>query len=170
MFLSSWYDLVRLIVVGTVAYAALVLFLRLSGKRTLTKLNAFDLVVSVALGSTLATVLLSKSVSLVEGMTAFALLIALQFAITWLSVRWQGFQKLIKAEPTLLLHNGRFLDGALKTQRVTREEVLAVMRASGQGEVDAAAAVILETDGSLSVIPGRLKTASSLEGVEGKVA
>jgi uncharacterized membrane protein YcaP (DUF421 family) len=61
---SSWADLGRVLVVGPLAYVSLVLFLRVSGKRTLTKLNAFDLVVTSALGSTLATILLSKSVSL----------------------------------------------------------------------------------------------------------
>ena len=50
----------------------LVIFLRLSGKRTLSKMNAFDLVVTVALGSTLATVLLTKDVALADGALAFA--------------------------------------------------------------------------------------------------
>lgn len=87
MFFDSWQGLGRVVVVGILAYAALVFFLRVSGKRTLTKMNAFDLVVTVALGSTLATVLLSKDVALAEGLIAFAVLIALQFAVTWLSVR-----------------------------------------------------------------------------------
>jgi uncharacterized membrane protein YcaP (DUF421 family) len=69
------------------AYVVLVVFLRLSGLRTLSKLNAFDLVVTVALGSTLATVLLTKDVALADGALAFALLIALQFVVTWSSVR-----------------------------------------------------------------------------------
>ena len=103
-----------MLLVGTLAYVALVLLLRISGKRTLTKLNAFDLVVTVALGSTLATVLLSKSVALAEGVLALALLICLQYAITWLSVRSPRFQALVKAEPTLLVHRGRFLDGAMR--------------------------------------------------------
>ena len=136
------------------AYGALVLLLRISGKRTLTKLNAFDLVVTVALGSTLATVLLSKDVSLAEGVLALALLIALQFVITWLSVRSPRFQDMIKAEPTLLLTRGRFLDGALKAERITREEVLAAMRAEGVPDIARVAAVVLETDGSISIISG----------------
>ena len=53
------------------------LLLRVSGKRTLTRMNAFDLVVTVALGPTLATVLLTKSVALADGLAAFALLIFL---------------------------------------------------------------------------------------------
>ena len=81
MFFDSWTGLGRVLLVGTLAYVALVLLLRISGKRTLTKLNAFDLVVTVALGSTLATVLLSKSVALAEGVVALALLVSLQYAI-----------------------------------------------------------------------------------------
>lgn len=84
----------------------MVLLLRVSGKRTLTKMNAFDLVVTVALGSTLATVLLTKSVALAEGLTAFVLLIFLQFVLTWLSVRSRAVGRLVKSEPTLLVYQG----------------------------------------------------------------
>ncbi|KUJ86587.1 MAG: hypothetical protein XD36_2964 [Halomonas sp. 54_146] len=86
-FFNGWGSLLRVIVVGVLAYAALVFFLRISGNRTLSKMNAFDLIVTVALGSTLATVLLSKDVALAEGAVAMALLISLQFIITWFSVR-----------------------------------------------------------------------------------
>jgi uncharacterized membrane protein YcaP (DUF421 family) len=99
MFFDTWAGLGRVLLVGPLAYVALVAILRISGKRTLTKLNAFDLVVTVALGSTLATVLLSKNVALAEGVLAMALLVFLQFAITWLSVRSGGFRDLVKSEP-----------------------------------------------------------------------
>ena len=104
MFFDGWFGLLRVVVVGVLAYAALVLLLRVSGKRTLAKLNAFDLIVTVALGSTLATVLLSKSVALVEGLVAFGLLAGLQYLVAWLSVRFAALQRLVKSEPTLLLH------------------------------------------------------------------
>jgi uncharacterized membrane protein YcaP (DUF421 family) len=150
MFFDSWAGLGRVLVVGTLAYVALVAILRISGKRTLTKLNAFDLVVTVALGSTLATVLLSKSVALAEGVLAMALLVFLQFAITWLSVRSSRFQEMVKSEPTLVMHQGRFLDGAMRTQRITREEIMAALRSNGLAD----AAVVLETDGTIAVIKG----------------
>ena len=152
MFFDTWAGLGRVLVVGPLAYAALVLVLRVSGKRTLTKLNAFDLVVTVALGSTLATVLLSKDVALAEGLLAFALLAGMQFVIAWLSVRSERFQGFVKAEPALLLHRGRFLDAALRAERVTREEVLAVLRTNGADDPASVAAVVLETDGSFSVL------------------
>jgi len=152
MFFDSWSGLGRVLVVGVLAYVALVLLLRVSGKRTLTKFNAFDLVVTVALGSTLATVLLNRSVPLAEGVLGLGLLIALQYVITWLSVRSPRFQSLVKAEPTLVVHRGRFLDGAMKAQRLTREEVFAAMRVNGTPHLDKIVAIILETDGSISIL------------------
>ena len=82
---DEWSNLLRTLIIGVPAYIALVFSLRISGKRTLSKMNAFDLVVTVALGSTLATVLLSKDVTLAQGVLAFGLLIGLQFAVTWSS-------------------------------------------------------------------------------------
>ena len=152
MIFDSWAAVGRVLVVGPLAYVSLVLLLRLSGKRTLTKLNAFDLVVTVALGSTLATILLSKTVSLAEGVVALSVLIGLQFVATWTSVRSDRVAQLIKAEPTLLLHRGRFLEEAMRRQRVTREDMLAVLRGSGNADSDGVAAMVLETDGSFSVL------------------
>jgi uncharacterized membrane protein YcaP (DUF421 family) len=131
MIFDSWYGLLRILVVGPLAYFALVLLLRVSGKRTLAKLNAFDLIATVALGSTLATVLLSKSVPLIEGIAGLVVLALLQYAVAWLSVRSDWISDLVKSEPTLLLHDGTFLPRALRSQRVTRGEVRAALRASG---------------------------------------
>lgn len=152
MFFDGWGDLVRLLVVGTCAYIGLIVILRATGKRTLSKMNAFDLVITVALGSTLSSALLSQDVSLSEGLLAFALLCALQFVVTFFSVRSDRIQGFVKAEPSLLYFKGQFLDRHLKRERVTREEVLATIRSDGHGTLRDVEAVVLETDGSFSVI------------------
>lgn len=139
VFFDSWAGLLRVVVVGIAAYAVLIVMRRVSGKRTLSKMNAFDLVVTVALGSTLATVLLNDTVPLLEGVVALALLVYLQFAITWLSIRSKRLRGLIKSEPTLLVHDGRYLDAAL--------------RQSGHAGLGDAGSVVLETDGSITVVP-----------------
>ncbi len=82
VFFSSADTLWRTLVVSLVAYLCLVVLLRVSGKRTLSKMNAFDFVVTIALGSTLATILLNKDTSLAEGVMALGLLVGLQFLIT----------------------------------------------------------------------------------------
>ena len=157
IFFDTWTSLGRVILVGALAYGGLVLMLRISGKRTLSKMNAFDLVVTVALGSTLATVLLNRSVPLAEGLAAFALLIGLQFVITWMSVRSDAVKNAVKSEPTVVVSNGKPLPDALKQQRVTMDEVQAALRQSGQDALDHRTTVVLETDGSMSV----LKTAGA---------
>jgi uncharacterized membrane protein YcaP (DUF421 family) len=138
--------------VGVCAYAALVALLRGSGKRTPSKMNAFDFVVTVALGSTLGTVLLSKEVALVEGVAALAVLIGLQLAVSWVSVRWPRFRGLLTARPTLVLYRGELLGERMRQERITAEEVRAAVRAAGLGSLDEAEAVVLETTGDLSVV------------------
>lgn len=165
MFFDSWSDLGRVAVVGVCAYVALVLMLRLSGPRTLSKLNAFDLVVTVALGSTLATVLLSKDVSLAEGVLAFAVLVGLQFLVTWTSVRVSWLNQVVKSEPVLLFHQRRFLPKAMRQARVVEQEVMSVLRDKGICRLDEVEAVVLETDGSLSVLrrsDGKVETLSNV--------
>jgi uncharacterized membrane protein YcaP (DUF421 family) len=152
MFFESWFSLFRVIVVGTAAYAVLVVFIRLFGKRTLSKMNAFDFVVTVALGSTLATVLLSKDVVLLDGLVALFLLCGLQFVVAYLSVRSRWVETMVKSEPTLLLYRGQFLDDAMRRERITKDEVMAALRSQGVGDVSFAEAAVLESDGSVSVM------------------
>ncbi|QDS90007.1 hypothetical protein EC9_42100 [Rosistilla ulvae] len=152
MFFDGWTPVVRTLVIGTLSYVALILLLRASGKRTLSKMNAFDFVVTIALGSTLASTLTSQSVSLVQGATALTLLILLQLVSTWLAVRYDWYSQLIKSEPTLLFFQGRYLHDAMKKQRVTQAEILAAMRQHGAAAPEDVDAVIIETEGSLSII------------------
>jgi uncharacterized membrane protein YcaP (DUF421 family) len=152
MFFESWFSLLRIIIVGAAAYAVLVILIRLFGKRTLSKMNAFDFVVTVALGSTLATVLLSKDVVLAEGLLALLLLCGLQFTVAYLSVRSERIEALVKSDPALLLYRGQFLDEAMRRERITRSEVMAALRAQGVGDISLAEAAVLESDGSVSVV------------------
>lgn len=154
MFFESWGALGHIVVVGVLAYVALVAMLRISGNRSLSKMNAFDLVVTVALGSTLATILLSTSTALVEGVVALGLLLTLQFLVTWVSVRFPTLRRLVVAEPVLLLYRGTFLEKAMRRQRVLEAEVRAAVRGQGIASLSDVEAVVLESDGSFSVVRG----------------
>jgi uncharacterized membrane protein YcaP (DUF421 family) len=169
MFFDSWSGILRTVVVGVLAYVTLIALLRVSGKRTLSKMNAFDLVVTVALGSTLATILLSSDVALAEGVAAFALLIGLQYLVAWLSVRSPAVAHIVKSEPSLLVYRGQTLDEALRAQRVTRDEILAAVRSQGKASLESVEAVVLETDGSFTIIsppPQEEDAASALASVD----
>lgn len=152
MLFHDWSGIYRTVIVGVLAYVGLVLLLRISGKRTLTKLNAFDLVVTVALGSTLATILLTEKVALAEGLAAFATLIGLQFLVTWTSVRLGVVRRLVRSEPSLLLRDGELLRGAMSRERITEDEIRSAIRSAGIEDPSRVSAVVLEADGELSVI------------------
>jgi uncharacterized membrane protein YcaP (DUF421 family) len=152
MFFNSWSGLGRTAIVALLAYASLVLFLRLSGKRTLSQKDPFDFVIVTALGSTLAQTILSKDVVFAQGLTAFATLIGLQFISTWLSMHSVTVQHLIKSDPTLLFYRGQFLHRAMEHEHVPEIEILAAIREQGIGSMEEVEAVVLEADSGFSVI------------------
>src|SRR5581483_4935005 len=81
MLFDGWEGVVHVLLVGTLAYIALLLMLRFSRKRTLSRFSAFDLVLSMAIGSILGRTIISRDVPLSDAITAFVLIIALQCAI-----------------------------------------------------------------------------------------
>ncbi len=167
MWFDSWSDTVRVALVGPLAYGSLVLFLRLSGKRTLAKLNAFDFVVTVALGSTLATVLLSSDVSFAEGALGLGLLVALQYVVASATRRIPAVRRLAKSEPQVVMRNGALLHDVLRKERLNEEEVHQALRQWGIAEGADVAAVVLETDGSFSILANAAPGASALADVRG---
>ena len=107
---------------------------------------------TVALGSTLSAILLQESIALAEGATALALLIAMQFVVTFISVRSERFAKIVRSEPALLVRDGAFCRAAMKRERITEDEALSAVRAAGGRGVEDVASLILESDGTLSTV------------------
>lgn len=149
---DSWSDVARVLAVGAAAYAFLVVVLRVSGKRTLSQMNAFDFVVTVALGSTLATILLSSDVSWTEGAVALALLAGLQLLVALLSTRWGAVRRAVTAQPVVLVADGLVQHDAVRANRITESQIAQAVRSGGFGDVTLVAAVVLEPNGTLSVI------------------
>ena len=152
MFFESWSSLGRTALAGAIAYAALVIFLRISGKRTLAKMNAFDLIVTVAIGSTLSSVLTSRNLPIADGLLALALLIALQYGVAWLTIRAPWFERLVKSKPAAVFADRQFDEEAMRRERLARAEVLMAIRRAGIHDLDRVFMVVLETDGSLNVL------------------
>lgn len=142
----------RMLLTGVLAYIWLIVVVRISGKRTLAQLNAFDFIVTVALGSILATVLLSDTVAWTEGALALALLVVLQRIAARVSVRYGAARRVLTSQPTLLLRDGQVLEEAMRRERIAMQSLCAAVRASGVGGLERVAAVVLETNGTISVI------------------
>jgi len=150
-FFESWYNIGRTVSLAIIGFTALIILLRGSGKRTLSKLNVFDFVFVVAVGSVFASSIMSKDVTLVEGIFALATLIGIQMVLAELAARSKTAERIINGEPALVFSRGQFLHRALKRERITEEEVRAAIRAEGITRVEDVDAVVLENDGTLTV-------------------
>ncbi|MCH2546666.1 MAG: DUF421 domain-containing protein [Alphaproteobacteria bacterium] len=153
MWFDDWNALLDVGIRGVVCFIGLVVLLRMGGKRTLTKMNAFDFIMTYTIGSTLASVLTSETLTISEGITALAVIIGVQYVIAWCEVRSDWFQKIIKSQPSVLYADNDYQIKTMRKERISRVEVLAAMRYSGFLDPSQVEYVILETDGQLSVLP-----------------
>lgn len=158
LWFNGWQPLLRIIVVGICSYIALIVLLRSAGKRTLSRMNAYDMVITMALGSILGKVLLSPELSISESVMAMFLLVGLQYSMSEAMCRFRWVRKIISARPSILYHDGDYNRTAMRRERVDKDEVEAAMHEKCIGDITAVDLVILENNGELSVLPKR-KTA-----------
>lgn len=157
----DWLTALGTIGRGIAAYVVLVIYIRISGNRTLAKLRAFDFVVTIALGSVLASMVIVASTPVLQGILAMAILIFLQWLVATLSVHNKWFERLVTNEAILLYKSNAWDDRAMSKARLTRAEVESAMRAAGHAEASTVESVWLEVNGDLSVTPLRAASPSS---------
>jgi uncharacterized membrane protein YcaP (DUF421 family) len=161
-FFDGWISIARTVVVGIAMYVALIVMLRVSGSRTLTSMNAFDFIVTVAIGAVFGRALTAKAVALAEAVTAFVLLVSLQYTVTWIQYRWPLFQRVVTNPPALLYFRGEFLEDELRRQRVTKGELESAVRKNKFDSLEAVDAVVLESSGEISVV-GSVEEGSAVD-------
>lgn len=152
VFFNNWQSILETFLLGLLAYIALIIIVRISGKRTLSQMREFDFIVTVALGSTLATIFLNKDVTLADGIVGLSVLISLQYLLAYFSTRSTKFSRLLSSEPTLVLYKGSFLQTALRKERVTEDEVRSVLRSKGVTSIELVEAVVMEANGQFTVV------------------
>jgi uncharacterized membrane protein YcaP (DUF421 family) len=162
IFFQGWEPLLRTAIGTTVTYIAIIILLRIAGQRTLAKWYAFDLIVTVALGSTFANAVLTNSISVAQSLVGFVILIGLQFIVAFAVVHWSHLRIIVNPQPTLVLHCGKFLHQAMRSQRVAEADVRAAVRHHGLDRIEDVGAVVLEADGTFSVIKTIRQDASAL--------
>ncbi|AQQ55029.1 hypothetical protein B0X71_07030 [Planococcus lenghuensis] len=133
-------------------YVFLIIILRVAGKRILSQYNMFDVIISVAYGSSIATALISKSISFTEGALVLLMLTLLQFSVALFERKSPKFYSIISAKPVYLYYDGEYCEDAMRKERVVKSDVRQSVRQNGKGSMEDIEAVILEGDGKISVI------------------
>jgi len=136
-----------------IVYIFLVVAIRISGKREVGQMSVLELVVILIMSDAVQNSMVGENVSIWGGLVAVTILLTLDFALRSISLRWSRVRKAIQGEPRLLVRDGKILERALHEEDISRDEVAAAVRAHGIERVDQVALAVLETDGSISVIP-----------------
>ena len=149
----SWSD-VWIAMTTAVGIMFVVVFVaRVAGLRTFAKMSAFDFASTVAMGSIVASTIVLRGTTLMEGAFSIMLLLLLQLALTFANRRFQWVRTVLKATPQLLFFDGHFLEDNMRGERIIRAEVYAAIRQQGYKSMEDIYAVVLETNSQLSVIP-----------------
>lgn len=151
LFFTDWKTMGHIAITTVISFLALFMFVRISGKRTLAKLNAFDFVVTVALGSTLAYMMLGL-VPLAEGAEVLCLIIVMQYIFAWTARSSKKMERVINSVPRLLFYEGKFLKNAMAKEAITKDEIFAAIRSSGMENTHNIKAIVMEINGEITVI------------------
>jgi len=149
----GWAAIGRVAAMAVAIYIVVVAILRVVGERALAKMSAYDLIVTVTIGSLVAAIPLQKSISLSEGLAAVLTFLALQQITSRILRHWPHSRAIVKGDPTLVVWDGQMLHDRMHNIAITPDEVEAAVRSAGMGSVSDAAAVVLENDGNWSVVP-----------------
>ncbi len=155
--ISGWTIVARTVIV----YAALLIGLRLAGKRELGQMTPFDLVVILLIANAVQNAMVGPDTSVTGGLIAAAVLIAVNYGLAFGRERIPFLKGAVEGTPTLLISNGEFVEEHLRRERLDKDEVLMAIREHGVAAVKDVRMAVLETDGSISIVPADAKSMRS---------
>ena len=153
MWFESWTAVARIGLFSIVTYVALTALIRLFGKRTISKMNPGDFVITVAIGSVAGSMIVFTEVPVVNGLAALAGLLGMQFVAERLTSKWPRLRRAVDGSPTLLVHRGELLRENMAWENVDEEDIFVALRKKGFARLADVEAVVLEIGGGFSVIP-----------------
>lgn len=130
-----------------IVFAAVLVLLKLSGKRVLGQFTPFDLVALLLISNAVQSAMIGPDLSVTGGLLGAAVILALNHIVS----RNDRLRHLIEGTPTVLIENGALLHDSLAKERISVEELTSALREHGVSALEAVASATLETDGTISV-------------------
>jgi uncharacterized membrane protein YcaP (DUF421 family) len=137
---------------GVVVFLFLFLLMRIMGRRELSSLEPFDLILLIILGDAVQQGLTQDDYSLTGAMLAVGTIGALQIATSYANFRFPRLRLFLDGEPVVVLQDGKPIENNLKRERLTLDDVTEAARQQGIGKLDDVAWAVMETSGQISFI------------------
>ena len=144
-----WWELVLR---SVVVFGALLLLLRLTGKRQVGQLAPNDLVLLLILSNAVQNSMNAGDNSLVGGLISAVTLVSLNYLVSKLVVKSKKVERFVDGRPQILVRDGVVFEGVLADAGITHDELSGALRQNGCRNVKDARLAILETNGSISVL------------------
>lgn len=135
-----------------IVYAAVVIGLRLTGKREIGQMTVLDFVLLLLIANTVQNAMTGPDTSVNGGLIAAATLLAANFVVTQMVLKNRHFRKFIEGSPTMLIYHGKILQSHLRRENVSPDDLREALREHGVIETDEVALAVLEIDGSISIL------------------
>jgi len=140
-----------------IVYVALLLGLRLAGKREMGQMTPFDLVVILLIANAVQNAMVGPDTSVTGGLIAAGVLIVGNYGVAEARERLPWLRRAVEGTPTLLISNGEFVSQHLRREGIDEDEVVMAIREHGVANVKDVRMAVLETDGSISIVPADAK-------------
>ncbi|HVE71781.1 MAG TPA: YetF domain-containing protein [Thermoanaerobaculia bacterium] len=147
----DWQELGLTAARALLVYAAMLLVIRLLGKRTIGNFTAFDLLIALMLGEVVDEIIYGD-VTLLQGFTAIMVVALAKYVTSWLTYWDHGLNRFFEGKPTELVRNGEIVRRGLRHELMNEKEVMAALRLQGVTDLREVKLAMLEVDGLLSVI------------------
>lgn len=147
---EPWWSI---IVRTTAVYLAVLLGLRLAGKREIGQLTVLDLVVLLLISNAVQNAMLGHDTSLLGGIIAVAVLLVMSVVLAQLRMRSTRLRHLVEGSPSVLVLHGELIPAAMRREGLDEETLQAALREHGVAQISDVEMAVLEIDGSISVVP-----------------
>jgi uncharacterized membrane protein YcaP (DUF421 family) len=134
-------------------YLALLLGLRIAGKREIGQMTIFDLIVLLLIANAVQNAMVGPDFSLTGGVLAAAVLLVMNALLAWLRLRFPSLRKLVEGTPTLLILHGQLYSDHLRREGIDIDTLETALREHGITDRKDVEMAVLEIDGTISVVP-----------------
>ncbi len=137
-----------------VVYVFLMLLFRVGGKRTLTQMTAFDVILLIIVGEAAQQALLNGDGSMTNGFIVMMTLVGIDILLSWIKQRWSRVERLLDGTPVVIVEHGQPLHEQMNKSRVDEQDILTAAREThGLERMDQIKYAVLERGGNISIIP-----------------
>jgi uncharacterized membrane protein YcaP (DUF421 family) len=148
-------SVIEKVVRSIIVYVFLVLILRIGGRRQLAQMNAFDLVVLLTLSNTVQNAIIGSDNSVTGGLIGATVLVLANVCVVRFLYGHEQLDRRIEGEPVWLVRDGHILEENLRRELITFDELLSAVHRQGVASIEECESVILETGGTITVLPKR---------------